>query len=74
LRKEALYIRVADKHIGELCEMPVKDLIQWFDKLVLSESEQQISKRILIEINHRLKTLMDVGLGYLTMKKVSASS
>jgi excinuclease ABC subunit A len=73
LRKEALYIKVADRHIGDLCEMPVKDLIQWFDKVVLGESEQQIAKRILLEINHRLKTLMDVGLGYLTLNRLANS-
>jgi len=73
LRKEALYIKITGTHIGELCEMPVKDLIQWFDKLVLSESEQQIAKRILIEINHRLKTLMEVGLGYLTLNRLANS-
>jgi excinuclease ABC subunit A len=73
LRKEALYIKIADRHIGELCEMPVKDLTQWFDELVLSESEEQIAKRILIEIHHRLKTLMDVGLGYLTLNRLANS-
>jgi excinuclease ABC subunit A len=71
LRKEALYVRVGDKHIGELCEMPVKDLMAWFDRLELSEHEQQIARRILIEIRHRLKTLMDVGLGYLTMARLA---
>jgi excinuclease ABC subunit A len=73
LRKEALYIKVADRHIGELCEMPVKDLVQWFDKLELSDSELQIGKRILFEISHRLKTLMDVGLGYLTLNRLANS-
>ena len=73
LRKEALYIKVSGRHIGELCEMPVKDLIQWFEHLELGESEQQIAKRILIEIHHRLKTLMDVGLGYLTLNRLANS-
>ncbi|MBC7829459.1 MAG: excinuclease ABC subunit UvrA [Chitinophagaceae bacterium] len=73
LRKEALYIKVAGRHIGELCEMPVKDLIQWFEQLELNESEQQIAKRILLEIGHRLKTLMDVGLGYLTLNRLANS-
>ncbi|MEP6750419.1 MAG: excinuclease ABC subunit UvrA, partial [Bacteroidota bacterium] len=73
LRKEALYVKVGDKHIGELCEMPVKDLQQWFDKLVLDESDKQIAKRILIEIHHRIKTLMDVGLGYLTLNRLANS-
>jgi len=73
LRKEALYVRVGDKHIGELCEMPVKYLVEWFDQLELTPHEQTIAKRILIEIRHRLRTLMDVGLGYLTMARLANS-
>lgn len=73
LRNEALYVKVGDKHIGELCEMPVKDLKAWFDKLKLSEYHQQVAKRILIEINHRIKTLTDVGLGYLTLNRLANS-
>ena len=73
LRKEALYVKVYGKHIGELCEMPVKDLVQWFMALQLSAHEKEIAKRILIEINLRLKTLMDVGLGYLTMNRLANS-
>jgi excinuclease ABC subunit A len=73
LRKEALYVKVGNKHIGELCEMPVKDLQQWFDDLVLGESDKQIAKRILLEIHHRIKTLMDVGLGYLTLNRLANS-
>jgi excinuclease ABC subunit A len=79
LRKEALYVKVgvanADggRHIGELCQMPVKDLQQWFDKLVLSEHDKQVAKRILIEIHHRIKTLLDVGLGYLTLDRLANS-
>ncbi|HVU99293.1 MAG TPA: excinuclease ABC subunit UvrA [Puia sp.] len=71
LRKEALYVKVGDKHIGELCEMPVKYLVEWFDQLQLTPHEQTIAKRILIEIRHRLRTLMDVGLGYLTMARLA---
>ena len=73
LRKEALYIQVGGKHIGELCEMPVKELQQWFDDLTLSAFDQQVAKRILIEIHHRLKTLLDVGLGYLTLNRLANS-
>ena len=73
LRKEALYIKVADKHIGELCEMPVVNLQQWFNQITLSDSDRQIAKRILIEIDHRIKTLMDVGLGYLTLNRLANS-
>ena len=73
LRKEALYIKVAGKHIGELCELPVKDLQQWFDKLKLSAYDGQVAKRVLTEIHHRLKTLIDVGLGYLTLNRLANS-
>lgn len=73
LRKEALYVKIADKHIGELCEMPVKDLQAWFQGIQLSEYQQQVAKRVLIEIHHRLKTLIDVGLGYLTLNRLANS-
>ncbi|CAN5856728.1 excinuclease ABC subunit UvrA [soil metagenome] len=73
LRKEALYVKVGEKHIGELCEIPVIELQPWFDKLKLSEYDQQVAKRILIEIHHRLKTLIDVGLGYLTLNRLANS-
>ncbi len=73
LRKEALYVKVGDKHIGELCEMPVVNLVEWFSQLRLSAYDQQVAKRILIEINNRLRTLMDVGLGYLTLNRLANS-
>ena len=73
LRKEALYVKIADQHIGQLCSMPVKDLKNWFDQLKLNDYQQQVAKRILIEINHRIKTLMDVGLGYLTLNRLANS-
>jgi excinuclease ABC subunit A len=73
LRKEALYIKVGGLHIGQLCEMPVKDLATWFSKLELSDYDKQVSKRILLEINHRLKTLIDVGLVYLTLSRLANS-
>ncbi|MEN9686856.1 MAG: excinuclease subunit, partial [Bacteroidota bacterium] len=73
LRKEALYVKIGKKHIGELCEMPVKDLKKWFEELVLSEHDKQVAKRILIEINQRLQTLIEVGLGYLTLNRLANS-
>ena len=71
LRKEALCVKVAGKHIGELCEMPVKYLYQWFKEVQLRETENEIAKRVLIEINVRLQTMMDVGLGYLNMNRLA---
>ncbi|MEK7199462.1 MAG: excinuclease ABC subunit A, partial [Bacteroidota bacterium] len=73
LRKEALYIKVGGEHIGELCGLQVKDLKTWFDHLHLSEHDQQVAKRILIEIHQRLQTLIDVGLGYLTLNRLANS-
>lgn len=73
LRKEALYVQVGGRHIGELCQMPVKDLSQWFSTIDLSDHEREVAKRILIEINLRLKTLLDVGLGYLTLNRLANS-
>ncbi len=75
LRKEALYVKVAEKNIGELCEMPVVDLMTWFEKMEekLSEFDRKVAKRVLLEINHRLKTLIDVGLGYLTLNRLANS-
>lgn len=75
LRKEALYIKVNDKHIGELNAKPVKDLKQWFNELEdsLSEYDKQVAKRVLLEINNRLNTLLHVGLGYLTLSRLANS-
>jgi excinuclease ABC subunit A len=73
LRKEALYVKVGKRHIGELCKLPVKDLQLWFAELKLSEYDKQVAKRILLEIHHRIKTLMDVGLGYLTLNRLANS-
>ncbi|PZR24174.1 MAG: excinuclease ABC subunit A [Citrobacter freundii] len=75
LRPEALYVKVGGKHIGELSEMPVKDLKVWFDELekTMSDHDKQIAKRVLLEVHHRLKTLLDVGLGYLTVNRLANS-
>ncbi|UYQ92265.1 excinuclease ABC subunit UvrA [Chitinophaga horti] len=71
LRKEALYVKVGGTDIARLVEMPVEKLKVWFDSIELNEYEQQVSKRIMLEINHRLKTLLDVGLSYLTLNRVA---
>jgi excinuclease ABC subunit A len=73
LRKEALYVQVHGKHIGELSELPIRDLRTWFDKAAneFSDFDKQVAKRILIEINHRIDTMLNVGLGYLTMNRLA---
>jgi excinuclease ABC subunit A len=73
LRPEALYVKIGSLHLGELCEMPVGKLMDWFKALGLSDFQQQVAKRILIEIHNRLKTLLDVGLGYLTLNRLANS-
>jgi excinuclease ABC subunit A len=73
LRKEALYVQVGGKHIGELSMLPVKDLKVWFDELKLSQHDKEIGKRILIELHNRLDTLIKVGLGYLTLSRLANS-
>ena len=71
LRNEALYVKIHGKHIGELCNMQVSHLKDWFDAIQWSEQEQAIGKRILLEIHQRIKTLLDVGLGYLTLERLA---
>jgi excinuclease ABC subunit A len=73
LRKEALSVKVNGRHIGELSELPIKDLKDWFDKAVeeFSDYDKQVAKRVLIEINHRIDTMLNVGLGYLTLNRLA---
>ncbi len=73
LRKEALYVQVQGKHIGELGAMPIRDLRAWFDvaSKKFSPYQQQVAKRILIEINHRIDTMLKVGLGYLSLSRLA---
>lgn len=73
LRKEALYVKVGGKNIAELTRMSVENLSEWFDNLVISETEAKIAKRILIEIRSRLTYLLEVGLGYLTLNRTSST-
>ncbi|MFT4202830.1 MAG: excinuclease ABC subunit UvrA [Chitinophagaceae bacterium] len=71
LRKEALYVRINGKHIGELSTMPTKDLLTWLQALQLNQSETKIANRLMTEIQQRLQTLIDVGLGYLTLNRLA---
>ena len=73
LKPEAGYVKICDKSISELVEMPVTALLPWIENLQLTEHEQQIANRILTEIKNRLHFLLDVGLGYLTMNRLSNS-
>ena len=71
LKPEADYVKIGGRSISDLVEMPILRLKEWFDHLELNEQEQQIGKRLLTEINARLQFLLDVGLGYLTLNRMS---
>jgi excinuclease ABC subunit A len=73
LKKEASYVKVAEKSIQELVLMPVSELKTFFEKFQPGKHEQEVAKRILIEIKNRLIFLCDVGLGYLTLNRLSSS-
>lgn len=71
LRPDALYVKVHKTDIAQLSAMPIVNLQEWFKKLKLNEYEQEVAKRILIEVHQRLDTLMDVGLSYLTLYRAA---
>ena len=71
VRREAQYVRVGGLHIGEICEMTTKDARDFFGNLALTRHEEQIAGRILEEIRKRLTYLVDVGLDYLSLDRLS---
>lgn len=73
LKKEAQYVKVGGKSITDLVLMPLDELKRFFDTLKLDETDLQIANRLLIEINNRLDFLIDVGLSYLTLNRLSNS-
>ena len=73
LKPEALYVKVGGKDIAQIVAMPVAEAKRFFDELKLTEHEQTIGKRLLAEIRNRLQFLLDVGLGYLTLDRLSST-
>ena len=73
LRQEANYVLIGGKPISKLVVQPIDELAPFFAGLKLTENEQKIAKRLLVEVNNRIKYLQDVGLGYLTLNRVSSS-
>jgi len=73
LRKEAQYVKVGGRSITELVRMSVADVLKWFESLRLSEHDQAVASRLLVEITNRLRFLVNVGLGYLTLDRLSNS-
>ena len=73
LKKEAGYVKVGGKSISQLVDLPIRDLKEFFRTLELDAHDTAIAKRILTEITNRINFLMDVGLGYLTLNRLSNS-
>ena len=73
LKKEATYVKINGRAITELVDMPITELKTFFDTLVLSEHDQVIAARVLPDIHNRINFLLDVGLGYLTLNRLSSS-
>ncbi len=73
LRKEALYVKVGGKNIAEITSMPVDESLRFFRELSLDEYDAKTAQRVLAEILSRLQCLSDVGLGYLTLDRLSST-
>ena len=73
LRIEASYVKINDKTVSDLVDLPIKHLVSFFESIDLDVYEKQIAKRLLIEINNRLSFLTEVGLDYLTLNRNSAT-
>ena len=73
LKPEAGYVKVGGKSISELVDLPITELKKFFDTLQLTKHDEEVARRILTEINSRIRFLIDVGLGYLTLNRLSNS-
>ncbi|MBQ8463552.1 MAG: excinuclease ABC subunit UvrA [Prevotella sp.] len=71
LKPEADYVKIGGRSITDLVQMPVVRLQEWFAQLQLSEHDAEVGRRLLTEIHSRLQFLLDVGLGYLTLNRLS---
>jgi len=71
LKSEANYVKIGGRSITDLVQMPVVRLKEWFDRLELDEYDQEVGRRLLVEVKNRLKFLLDMGLGYLTLNRLS---
>jgi len=73
LKKEASFVKVGGKSVTDLVNLAVTELQQFFRHLTLSDADQIVAERLLIEINNRIEFLCDVGLGYLTLNRLSST-
>ncbi len=73
LRIEASYVKINNKTVSDLVDLPIRKLVAFFKNLELNDFDKKIAKRLLTEINDRLTFLVEVGLEYLTLNRNSAS-
>lgn len=73
LRAEASYVKIGGKTVSDLVDLPIKKLVAFFNELALNDYDQKVAKRLLIEINNRLRFLVEVGLDYLTLNRNSST-
>ncbi|HEY9006909.1 MAG TPA: excinuclease ABC subunit UvrA [Ohtaekwangia sp.] len=73
LRKDAQYVKISDTSITDIVLLPIEDALSFFEKLKLPTHDQKISERILTEIRSRLEYLTKVGLGYLTLNRITST-
>ena len=73
LKKESSFVKINNKSITELVHMPISSVINFFNNLKLNKYENKLAKRVLKEINSRLKFINNVGLGYLTLNRRSST-
>jgi excinuclease ABC subunit A len=73
LRKDAQYVKIANTSITDLVLMPIEELLDFFNKVKLPDFERKVSDRILTEIKSRLEYLDKVGLGYLTLNRITST-
>ncbi|MBL7814898.1 MAG: excinuclease ABC subunit UvrA [Saprospiraceae bacterium] len=73
IRPEAQYVKINDVGIAELTETPIDELFDFFQKLDISENDKQIGRRLLLEIESRLQFMVNVGLSYLTLSRISST-
>jgi len=71
LRPDATYVKIAEQSITDIVLMPLEKALSFFKTLKLSGNDEKIAKRLLLEITNRLQFLTDVGLGYLTLNRLS---
>jgi excinuclease ABC subunit A len=71
LRPDAAYVKIAEKSITDIVLMPLEKALSFFKALKLNGNDEKIAKRLLLEITNRLQFLTDVGLGYLTLNRLS---